>query len=314
MRQDIIAKVEEQIQAGLYLGASLALYVNGEWTDYYLGQSEEGQASVPGLIYDLASVSKVVGVGTVLIKLIQSGRVELDQPLQVYYPVFENADVTIRDLVTHTSGIDPYIPNRDSLDFQGLKEAINGIGVTDDKVFRYTDINLILLGFLLEELYGQDLDRILDQEVFTPWGLTQTSFGPVADAVPTVKGEEAGVVHDPKAKVLGRHTGSAGLFSSLADLKVFLSHYLTDDFAAALAVNISPSKPRSIVWNLEEGGWLDHTGYTGPFVLVNREKQLAAVFLTNRTYYEDDRPLWIERRQDLFAVVKSALEQEGGYR
>lgn len=302
------------MQAGLYLGASLALYVNGEWTDYYLGQSEEGQVSVPGLIYDLASVSKVVGVGTVLIKLIQSGRVELDQPLQAYYPAFQNADVTIRDLVTHTSGIDPYIPNRDRLGFSGLKEAIDGIGVTANKAFRYTDINLILLGFLLEELYGQDLDRILDQEVFRPWALTQTSFGPVAVAVPTVKGEEAGLVHDPKAKVLGRHTGSAGLFSSLADLKVFLDHYLTDDFAADLAVNISPSKSRSIVWNLEEGGWLDHTGYTGPFVLVNREKQLAAVFLTNRTYYEDDRPLWIEQRKALFEVIKLALEEEGGYR
>lgn len=244
MKQAIIDKIESQMAENLYLGASLALYVNGEWTDYYLGQSEESQASVPGLIYDLASVSKVVGVGTVLIKMIQSGRVELDKPLQAYYPAFQNADVTIRDLVTHTSGIDPYIPNRDSLDFSGLKEAIDGIGVTADKTFRYTDINLILLGFLLEELYGQDLDRILDQEVFTPWALTQTSFGPVAVAVPTVKGEEAGVVHDPKAKVLGWHTGSAGLFSSLPDLKVFLDHYLTDDFAAELAVNISPSKSR----------------------------------------------------------------------
>ncbi|HFH9838247.1 TPA: serine hydrolase domain-containing protein [Streptococcus suis] len=314
MRQIILDKISEQIEQGVYPGASLALFSKGQWQEYYLG-TQDGETPVEaGLTYDLASVSKVVGVGTVLIKLIQSGKVELDKPLQVYYPAFQDASVTIQDLVTHTSGIDPYIPNRDSLDFAGLKEAIQQISVTDDKAFRYTDINLILLGFMLEELYGQDLDKILDQEVFIPWGLTQTSFSPVVEAVPTVKGEEAGMVHDPKAKVLGTHTGSAGLFSTLSDLQVFLEYYLTDDIAADLTVNISSSKSRSIVWNLEEGGWLDHTGYTGPFVLFNLDKQLAAVFLTNRTYYEDDRPLWIERRQDLFAVIKSALEEEGGYR
>ncbi|HFI0256055.1 TPA: serine hydrolase domain-containing protein [Streptococcus suis] len=314
MRQIILDKISEQIEQGVYPGASLALFSKGQWREYYLGTQDGETPVVAGLTYDLASVSKVVGVGTVLIKLIQSGKVELDKPLQVYYPAFQDASVTIRDLVTHTSGIDPYIPNRDSLDFAGLKEAIQQISVTDDKAFRYTDINLILLGFMLEELYGQDLDKILDQEVFIPWGLTQTSFSPVVEAVPTVKGEEAGMVHDPKAKVLGTHTGSAGLFSTLSDLQVFLEYYLTDDIAADLTVNISSSKSRSIVWNLEEGGWLDHTGYTGPFVLFNLDKQLAAVFLTNRTYYEDDRPLWIERRQDLFAVIKSALEEEGGYR
>ncbi|MCQ9211872.1 serine hydrolase domain-containing protein [Streptococcus sp. VEG1o] len=293
----------------LYRGASLALYHHGKWEEYYVGCSEEKLATQTGLTYDLASVSKVVGVGTILLFLLQEGMIELDQSLKTYYPRFHDESVTIRQLVTHTTGIDPYIPNRDRLDFETLKAAIEAIRVTDNKAFHYTDINLILLGFMLEELLDQPLNVILQERIFTPWGMTETQFGPVKTAVPTKKGEQPGVVHDPKAKVLGVHCGSAGLFSTLMDLELFLNHYLEEEFTRNLSQTISFSKPRSVVWNLEAGGWLDHTGYTGPFLLVNPEQQLAAIFLTNRTYDEDDRPLWIEKRRELYQVIVETLEE-----
>lgn len=307
MNQQIIQKIESQIAENIYIGASLALFSNGKWEEVYLGESETGIATSAGLTYDIASVSKVVGVGTLLIFLLQDGKLELDCPLATCYPAFANKEVTIRQLVTHTSGIDPFIPNRDVLDADELKEAIHQIRVTEDKSFRYTDINLILLGFLVEELYGQSLDVIFEKEIFQPWGMTATSFGPVETAVPTVKGRLAGIVHDPKAQVLGVHCGSAGLFSTLRDLQLFVEHYLQDAFAADLATNLSTSKPRSVVWNLDGEEWLDHTGYTGPFVMVNRRAQKAAVFLTNRTYLYDDRPFWIEKRRELRDVIKQYL-------
>ena len=307
MREAIFQKIQEQMAENLYLGASLSLYADGDWQDNYFGQTQEGQPTRAGLLYDLASVSKVVGVGTVLIFLLQAGKIELDTPLKRYYPAVADETLTIRQLVTHTSGIDPYIPHRDELDEAGLREAINQIRVTDQKDFHYTDINLILLGFMLEEIYGQSLGQIFQQQVFEPWQMKRTSFGPVTEAVPTVKGQPAGLVHDPKARVLGVHTGSAGLFSDLRDMQVFVQHYLEDDFAANLTQNISPSKPRSIVWNLEDGLWLDHTGYTGPFIMVNRKAQKAVIFLTNRTYLYDDRPLWIAKRRELRDIIKKHL-------
>ena len=307
MREVIFQKIQEQMAENLYLGASLSLYADGVWQDSYFGQTQEGQPTRAGLLYDLASVSKVVGVGTVLIFLLQAGKIELDAPLKCYYPAVADETLTIRQLVTHTSGIDPYIPHRDELDEAGLREAINQIRVTDQKDFHYTDINLILLGFMLEEIYGQSLGQIFQQQVFEPWQMKGTGFGPVDGAVPTVKGQPAGIVHDPKARVLGVHTGSAGLFSDLTDLQMFLQHYLEDDFAANLTQNLSPSKPRSIVWNLEDEDWLDHTGYTGPFIMVNRKAQKAAIFLTNRTYLYDDRPLWIAKRRELRDIIKKHL-------
>lgn len=307
MRQEILTKIQAQIAEKLYPGASLALFSNGQWQEYYLGQAEEHMEIKPGLVYDLASVSKVVGVGTVLIWLIQEGKIALDEPFSIYYPAFHDQTVTIRQLVTHTSGIDPFIPNRDRLDAAGLKAAMHELTVTADKSFKYTDVNLILLGFMVESLFGKDLDQILQEKIFEPWEMTETCFGPRQQAVATVKGQRAGLVHDPKAKVLGVHCGSAGLFSTLSDLELFLEHYLQDDFAENLTINISSSKLRSIVWNIDEEDWLDHTGYTGPFIMVNRKAQKAAIFLTNRTYHYDNRPLWIEKRRELRDVIKENL-------
>ncbi|EHI74260.1 Beta-lactamase class C and other penicillin-binding protein [Streptococcus criceti] len=303
----ILDKIEQQIEADIYHGASLALY-NGCWQEFYLGTLDGKQPVVSGLTYDLASVSKVVGVGTVLIQMVKEGIVKLDWPLRAYYPAFADNSVTIRQLLTHTSGIDPYIPNRNELDAESLIEAINHIQVTSQHEFKYTDINFILLGLMLETLTSQTLADLLEQKVFKPFAMKETNFGPVPVAVPTVKGVLPGVVHDPKAKVLGVHTGSAGLFSTLKDLEKFLNAYLQRDFAAYLNHNFAPSgsKERSLAWD-KQGDWLLHTGYTGTFVLYNRKAQKAAIFLSNRTYEKDERAQWILDRDQLITVIKEEL-------
>lgn len=171
MRQVIIDKISEQIEQGVYPGLSLALFSKGQWQEYYLG-TQDGQVPVqPGLTYDLASVSKVVGVGTLVTFLVNSGALELERTLQSYYPAFQNSQVTIRQLLTHTSGIDPFIPNRDNLNAEQLKEAILNIRVTDNKDFLYTDLNFLLLGFLLEELSGDSLDQLIRRDVLEPFGI-----------------------------------------------------------------------------------------------------------------------------------------------
>ena len=253
--EKIISKIKEQLKDGIYPGASLALYQAGQWQEFYFGLADpqEKKATQAGLVYDLASVSKVVGVGTLAAFLYEQGKLELDLPLQHYYPVFRREDVTLRQLLTHTSGLDPFIPNRDQLTAPELKAALNHLTVLKDKTFRYTDVNFLLLGFMLEEIYGQSLDQIFQSQIFLPWGLTETGFGPVPGAVPTVRGVKDGQVHDPKARVLGVHAGRAGLFSSLRDLEIFLEHYLQDDFAANLTQNFSKETGtrRSLAWNLE---------------------------------------------------------------
>ena len=309
MKQNIIQKIKQQIEAGIYPGASFAYYQDGVWTDWYLGEAnpEIGEQTREGLVYDLASVSKVIGVGTVLTFLWQESKIELDDSIKAYLPEADYPDITIRQLLTHATDLDPYIPNRDQLSADQLREAMFHLNRREKKAFLYSDVHFLLLGFLLEDYFKKDLDQILQEQVFDPWGMKETQFGPVSRAVPTVGGQKAGVVHDPKARVLGKHAGSAGLFSTVTDLKIFLEHYLKDSFAEGLSQNFSDlnDKERSLAWNLE-GEWLDHTGYTGTFIMWNRNKQEAVIFLSNRTYERDERAQWILDRNQVMDLIREA--------
>lgn len=310
MTLGLLKQIEDHIQKGLYRGASLALFQSGQWQDYYFGTTDGHQAVKEGLVYDLASVSKVVGVATVCLFLVNSGALELDLPLKTYYPDMVHEGVTIRQLLTHTSGLDPYIPNRDQLNAQELKASLNHLALKDDRSFHYTDVNFLLLGFMLEEYCGKSLDQLFQEQVFEPFGMTETSFGPRPEAVPTFKGIRDGRVHDPKAKVLGRHAGSAGLFSTVTDLKRFINHHLEDTFSDGLWANYSQEPtPRSLGWSLD-GDWISHTGYTGPFIMLNKQEQTAAIFLTNRTYDKDNRPLWIKKRRFIRDAIIDDLKKD----
>ena len=309
MKQEIIQKIEQQIEAGIYPGASFAYYRDGEWSDCYLGEAnpEIGEQTCQGLVYDLASVSKVVGVGTVLTFLWHQGELDLEKSVTEFLPDSDYPDITIRQLLTHSTDLDPFIINRDQLNAEELKEAMFHLNRREKRAFLYSDVHFLLLGFLLENYFEKDLDQILQEQVFDPWKMKETQFGPVGSAVPTVRGQKAGVVHDPKARLLGKHAGSAGLFSTVKDLKIFLEHYLQDDFADGLSQNFSDlsDKERSLAWNLE-GDWLDHTGYTGTFIMWNRKKQEAAIFLSNRTYEKDERAQWIIDRNQVMDLIREA--------
>ena len=309
MKQGIIQKIEQQIEAGIYPGASFAYYRDGEWSDCYLGEAnpEIGEQTCQGLVYDLASVSKVVGVGTVLTFLWHQGELDIEKSVTEFLPDSDYPDITIRQLLTHSTDLDPFIINRDQLNAEELKEAMFHLNRRDKRAFLYSDVHFLLLGFLLENYFEKNLDQILQEQVFVPWKMKETQFGPVSSAVPTVRGQKAGVVHDPKARLLGKHAGSAGLFSTVKDLKIFLEHYLQDDFADGLSQNFSDlsDKERSLAWNLE-GDWLDHTGYTGTFIMWNRKKQEAAIFLSNRTYEKDERAQWIIDRNQVMDLIREA--------
>ena len=299
----IIDKINEQVQASLYPGASLSVYTEGKWSRYFFGLADPatGEETEDGLVYDLASVSKVVGVGTLMLELLREKRLTLDVVLfPDAYP-----HLTLRHYLTHTTGLDPFIPGRDAMGADELRQALLHLQSREDQDFHYTDVNFLLMGFYLEDFYGQYLAQVCENRIFKPWLMSGTSFGPVPYAVPTVQGVPGGTVHDPKARVLGNHAGSAGIFSTVSDLEIFVGYYLKHPEYEDLVKDYTEasSKPRSLAWNLE-GDWLDHTGYTGTFAMFSRERQEAAIFLANRTYWEDDRAYWIERRNELMDLIR----------
>jgi CubicO group peptidase (beta-lactamase class C family) len=299
----VLAAIEEEIKLETFPGCEFAVIDGENVRQFCLGEAAikpEREVLRPGCLWDLASVSKVVGVGTYLINQVIVGDLVLDTPLKALYSDWREETVTIRQLLTHTSGIDPFIPEREKLGFDGLITAMNHLSVKSDKRFHYTDVNFILLGLMIEQQTGRNLSDVLQDAVFNRWNMQQTSFGPVVHAVPTDWRLAPGSVHDPKARVLGIHCGSAGLFSTLSDLTGFVEGYFaTESYLALLKDWSANGERRSLAWALRKDGWLVHTGYTGTFILMNLRRQQAFIFLSNRVHLRDERAQWILRRDAL---------------
>jgi CubicO group peptidase (beta-lactamase class C family) len=146
-------------------------------------------------IFDLASLTKILATATAVMQLYEQGKVQFDDPVQQYLPDFNEtndarrAKVTLRMLLTHTSGETGDVDLKDpwGLDRTDKAEGIHRALTTPLEsdpggIFRYSDINFILLGALIEKVTGEDLDVYVQQHVFEPLGMADTHYLPVAKA------------------------------------------------------------------------------------------------------------------------------------
>jgi uncharacterized protein YbbC (DUF1343 family)/CubicO group peptidase (beta-lactamase class C family) len=195
-------------------------------------------------IFDLASLTKVVATTTSIMILVEEGKIRLSDRVSSFIPGFERygkADITVRHLMTHLSGLRPDVDLGDA--WEGYDTAISialeevPTGPPGER-FVYSDINYFLLGDIVRRVSGQTLDRFSHDRIFAPLGMNDTTFLPSA----TLRGRIAptepctplgwpceaagstmlrGIVHDPTARRMGGVAGHAGLFSTAADLSVF---------------------------------------------------------------------------------------------
>ncbi|MEU6811594.1 serine hydrolase [Streptomyces sp. NPDC046831] len=189
-------------------------------------------------VFDLASVSKLF-TSILAVQQIERGALELEGKVASYLPDFGRAgkqDVTVRQLLTHTSGLRAWIPLYDAPTREGklrliLDEApLNPPGTA----YLYSDLNLISLQLVLEEITGRTLDTLLGEEITGPLGLDRTRYNPPASWRPSIAATEDarkpwsgldrglvwGEVHDENAFSLGGVAGHAGVFSCAWDLAV----------------------------------------------------------------------------------------------
>ncbi|UCC47815.1 MAG: beta-lactamase family protein, partial [Gemmatimonadota bacterium] len=188
-------------------------------------------------IYDMASVTKVVGTTTALMLLVEEGRVDLDAPVSSYLPWFTGAGketITVRQLLLHRGGLPGWIPFWQEVQgraaYQEALAAVEPIAPPGDTTV-YSDLGFMMLGFLVEEVGGVPLDEFLDQRLFAPLGMGDSGFNPDSALWARVAPTEVdtvfrfehvhGVVHDENAFALGGVAGHAGFFSSARDLAVF---------------------------------------------------------------------------------------------
>jgi CubicO group peptidase (beta-lactamase class C family) len=235
----LLAAVEDQASPGIAVAVGrhgklvrLRGYGRTDW-------NPEAPPVTPASIFDMASVTKVSTTTTAAMILAEAGRLDLDAPVVSYLPWWSAGDplkeqVTVRQLLIHRGGLPPFI--RFFLENEGrddFKEAIANLPLAyapgDSTV--YSDIGMMTVAFIIEELSETSLQDFMSVRVWAPLGMQDTGFNPDPELLERILPTEIddyyrfthvhGVVHDENAFALGGVAGHAGLFSSARDLAVF---------------------------------------------------------------------------------------------
>ena len=303
-------------------------------------------------VYDLASLTKVVGTTTALMILFDEGRLELDAPVAKYLPAFSGSykdSVTIRHLLTHRSGLpagrDLWRAARNPQEAR-LMVIDAPLSCKPGTCYIYSDLGADLLGMVVETVTGMGLDQFLADRVFSRLGMNQTYFRPDDSLKTRIAPTEVmpprgyplqGEVHDENAYALGGVAGHAGLFSTANDLAVFAQmmlnggtydgvRILSDSTVALFTKRAAGS--RALGWDTADGEGgagrylteraYGHTGYTGTSLWIDPDREMFVILLTNRVHAaKARRPATVisDVRADLAdAAVLAVIDDPEGVR
>ena len=275
-------------------------------------------------IFDQASLSKAMVTATLIQKLIERGQLHLDDRASKYLPEFASrnkGDITVRQLLLHTSGLPIVNPLSDYADGPqaGLAHVFDQrLEAAPGQVYNYGDLGYIVLGALIERITGERLDKLARREIFQPLGMRETGYLPAVSQryriAPTEIAEERpiplihGEVHDPRAWLLGGVAGNAGVFATADDVARFARMLLGEgqldgvrilsraSFQELTRPQLLPGATiRSAGWDVQSayskprGRYLSprafgHGGYTGVSLWVDPELDLFVSFSSNRVH------------------------------
>ena len=271
--------------------------------------------------FDLASLTKLF-TAVAAVQQIERGTLGIDARVGAYLPEFTAAvthGITVRELLTHTSGLRPELPLYDCADDEerlALPRAEPPIGVPG--TYTYSDLNPLLLQHVLERITGRPIDMLIHDGITRPLGMTSTRFGPCPEAAATEdqrrpwakadRGMLRGVVHDENAWALGGVAGHAGLFSTARDLAIFCrallaggsygpARILGPDFVELLLTPPGLGFALDQKWFMGElagRGAAGHTGFTGTSLVLDPATDTFVVLLANTVHPRrrppDNRP------------------------
>src|SRR5829696_855350 len=315
--------VERGIKAGGYPGAAVVVGRKGAtvWEKGFGRMAwgyDEGSVVPERTIYDLASLTKVVGTTTAVMILFDEGKLRLDDRVVQYIPEFGGGAkdaVTIRMLLEHRSGLPA---GRDLWRLASTPEEARAAVISTPlfappgQYVEYSDLGADMLGFIVEAVSGEKLDRFLDARVFGPLEMSDTRFRPDGSLRGRIAPTELnpprgyplrGEVHDENAYALGGVAGHAGLFSTASDLSIFAQMLLNGGsyngtrIVADSTVRLFTRRAagtRALGWDTcagkgSCGTYLSptaygHTGFTGTSLWIDPEREMFVVLLTNRVH------------------------------
>jgi CubicO group peptidase (beta-lactamase class C family) len=222
------------------------------------GQPGDGGTVTERTVYDIASLTKVVGLTSALMMLVDEQKIALDAPVTRYVPEFAAGgdSITVRMLLTHESGLPAWKPfyqtahGRDDVFAAVLREPLERRPHTQ---MAYSDLGAIILTRMVENVTGERIDRFLERRLFGPLGMRTTRYRPPRSWLPRIAPTEMdttwrhrtmrGEVHDENAAAMGGISGHAGLFSTAPDLVRFAQMMLRDATPDEVPAGARASRP-----------------------------------------------------------------------
>jgi CubicO group peptidase (beta-lactamase class C family) len=270
-------------------------------------------------LWDMASLTKVVALTSAMMLLVESGRVNLDAPVQQYISEFRGSGkeaVTVRHLLTHSSGMPAWRPlykEADGPDAALAMAIATPLDTAPGVRMVYSDLGAIILGELVRRVSGQSFESFVRDHVFATVGMRESMFRPPATLHARIAPTEVdpwrqrhlrGEVHDENAFALGGVSSHAGLFSTAQDLVRLARMYLNDGtidgrrFVSKrtidhfTAVQDPALSHRALGWETPNGNnsagrlmsrrSFGHTGFTGTSLWIDRERGVFVILLSNR--------------------------------
>lgn len=275
-------------------------------------------------IFDMASITKLF-TSIAVMQLAEAGQLDVGAPVARYLPEFATngkQDVTVEQLLTHTSGLDADpTPSlwQGYADIPARRKAVLDSPLIHQPgtAYLYSDLNLMTLGFLVEQLTGRPLDQVVHDRITQPLGMADTGYDPPASKLGRIAATEyetdpprglvRGQVHDENAWALGGVSGHAGIFSTARDMAVLAqtilnggsyrgARILRPDTVEQMLTNYNqafPGDSHGLGFELDQMFYMGalsspvtagHTGFTGTTLVIDPESRSIAILLTNRVH------------------------------
>ena len=347
--------IEKAISDKAFPGATLAVGFRGKLSVHAFGKlsyDAKSPAVDADTMYDIASLTKVVVTTTLVEKLVEGdfpSPLNLDAPIERYLPEWSSGPqpewrrkVTVRNLMTHTSGLPPFKEYwRTSKSKQETLARIFAEPLEYEPGAKvvYSDLGIILMAEIIQWLTGKPLDELANENIFGPLGMKHSDYNPPKAVWPEIAPTEfddqlrhrlvQGEVHDENAYAIGGVSGHAGVFSTSPDLAVFCQMLLNGGVYAhrrivKRATLAEFTVPQALAKNTRTLGWVvptegsssghyfsshsyGHTGFTGTTIWIDPDRQLFVVLLTNRVNPTRENHKIAEVRPAVHDAVMKAL-------
>jgi CubicO group peptidase (beta-lactamase class C family) len=347
------ALIRQAIQQLAFPGAALAvthrgLLIASQGFGRFTYDSSSPEVRVD-TVFDLASVTKVVATTAIAMLLYERGLLHLESPVASILPDFvslapprqraEREAVTVRMLLTHSSGLPAYVKLFETArTHDELVRAALATPLVADPGSKadYSDIGFILLGEILARLTDAPLDVFAQKEIFAPLGMSRTCFNPPADwksSIPPTEEDRAfrhrviqGEVNDENAWLMGGVAGHAGLFTPVTDVTRFAEGMLRggSPILQPTTVDLFTRREASPAATSRALGWdtpsqpsssgahfsplsFGHLGFTGTSLWIDPDRQLSVTLLTNRTWPDRSSQAIKQMRPLLHNAIVEAL-------